>query len=485
MLQSSPTAVSVAIILLMITQLIHAQPHGAGNVAPEYIDSLAGELRSHEAAKDFTAYALTAEALSEAYVMTGDFTDAIRVYNESAEICRGHQLFKWYGVFKKNIAEIDFMMGRIEEARVQLEELSTNSDIPDYEMTAIRFRLGDLECDLGNYEMGVEILESSLQLAERSGYDALLGSIYTELGLCNNISGHKVRAIDYLISAIPHLSAPKHSRVLGHNYLVLAEIFEEIGQSDKSTEYLAKGKQLALKDSYDRLYYRAVYLEGRMGLAAGDENAFIKMDSALAFYKANWQHQHAAKVALDISSAKIQRGKAREALVLLNQAADLLSEADAPLQRAKYHEQYCRYYIITGNTALARKSFNLNRALTDSIGGSILVQRSLALEVDLLQAESKLKEALVASFRYHAFKDSVNTLAQNRILFDTEAKFQKEENEKAIELLSTQNQVKDLQIQRVSRRNMMLLLGLMALVVIVGIGVYSIRLKQRTKSGAC
>jgi two-component sensor histidine kinase len=40
--------------------------------------------------------------------------------------------------------------------------------------------------------------------------------------------------------------------------------------------------------------------------------------------------------------------------------------------------------------------------------------------------------------------------------------------------------VKDLEIQRAARQNMMLLLGLAALALIVGIGIYSIRLKQHT-----
>ena len=480
MVRISPALLLTASVGLYVSNLVLAQPHGARSLDSARIDSLTKIAAQHLSTSDFQAYALANQALTDAYVIGGDFESAVRIYHEAGDICRVHGLYKWYGLFNKNAAEIDFMKGRIQAARTLLGQLSDTTMIPDKEMAAIRFRLGDLECDLGNYDQGIELLESSLQLALRAEYVAILGSIYTELGLCQNISDSKVRSIDNLIKAIPYLDDPKHSRVLGHNYLVLSELFEQIGQEDKALEYLARGVEIARNNSYQKLYHRGLYLDGRRRIANRDATGIAKLDSARTYYARNGLNHLAAMMALDIASAHIQ-GKSQElAHDFLVNAEEELEGIDDPLQKAKYYEHLCRYHILTGNVSSARSAFRHNRAIADSIGGTLLTQRSLALEVDVLQAENKFREALLANYRYHEFKDSVNTLAQNRILFDTEAKYQKQENEKAIILLQTQNQVKDLQIQRASRSNLMLLLGLIALIVIVGIGIYSIGLKQRT-----
>jgi two-component sensor histidine kinase len=113
------------------------------------------------------------------------------------------------------------------------------------------------------------------------------------------------------------------------------------------------------------------------------------------------------------------------------------------------------------------------------LGGHILQGRTMALEVDVLSAEGRYGDALALNDRHHRFQDSLNSIQQNQVLFDIEARYQKEEREREIALLSAQNEIKDLTIQRSERQRLMLLLGLLAFALITGTALYTYRAKQR------
>ena len=98
---------------------------------------------------------------------------------------------------------------------------------------------------------------------------------------------------------------------------------------------------------------------------------------------------------------------------------------------------------------------------------------------EIYKKQNKYQRALAYHEKYQMLSDSIKTEAQMQNVAELETRYETTKKEKEIAVLNSENQIKELQLEKATRRNIIIVIGLLAALCIVGLLLYFYRQKQR------
>lgn len=206
----------------------------------------------------------------------GNYNGAVEKYEQALAIEKDYRIYYQKGVALKKA-------GKLDDARISFEECLKLS--PDNE--AALNALGGTFFSMGNYEKAVEtfqrVLETSKNASVKNKIKKNMSLAYTKLGNQAMNSGNANKAVEYLKKAV---ELDNYDSA----YLLLAQLYQELGQYDDSIAAAENALKYRSKISKGAPYYY-------MGLSykgKGDNSKAKEMFSLAKndpSYRANAEYQ--------------------------------------------------------------------------------------------------------------------------------------------------------------------------------------------------
>ena len=305
-------------------------------------------------------------------------------------------------------------------------------------------KLDSLSNDIYSSETQAEIkytLGQSLYVNEE--YDKALSSLLTALAIFEE-NGKKSREAEVLNSLATVYQVRNDTQTAVKYFSKALEIFEQLNDSTWIASVCANlgGHYMEFEeeDAAETHFERAIHLFEHLG------NSIY-----LGFTQ------------LNLGSLRVKQQRHEEAISLFESAISYVPFNVNPLIHAVAHTGLGQSYLETNQLNKARLSLLKGYEITEQINH--LEQRKSVAELlgRYYEAVSNYKRAFVFQKEYSTLQDSFLNAEQDQRMVDALNKFEAEKKEKEISLLSAENEIKDLRIQRGNRNLLITLLTLLAI----------------------
>ena len=305
-------------------------------------------------------------------------------------------------------------------------------------------------------------------LMEASGDSASISKIYIKKSVFHSTQYEYEKALDYSIRSIKLLDDKKHTYFKTGAYQNIATVFRKMKNNTQAIHYMKKGIELAESKNYQQILatIRSSYAEVLLA-----ENKVEEALSQIALAKDIFSKTNKKKRLSGIlyTEAKIllTQGRKAEAKKVLNTS---LATYDFPERTHQISNLLASLAIDEGNFK-ASKELLLNQ-LEVGEEKKLLVELNRSYEL-LAKSEEGLgqfKKANQYLKKRDQLKDSLYNIGTNEIAQTMVAEFQFDQQEKEIQLLNTQNEVKALEIESAKKQR------LVSYAIIGGLGLSSLLL---------
>jgi len=316
-------------------------------------------------------------------------------------------------------------------------------------------------------------------LAKENNYENL-SHIYVMLAHQNRYNGNLNKGLEYALEAVKYIDYLKNKTGAHNFYGELAQIYEELGESEKSILWYKKclweREQMGIS-----LYviYRTTSLMIIQMIKAKREKEAIVLLQQLAKRKPPDNHVTKAILAQSFAYcyATMKQYKAAEPKFL-----EMIDEYDK--SQPELEILYIAYYDISrfyvDFEQYEKAGIYLKKALEFS-GLAISREKDLTLlmfKVD--SANGNLAAAIKHFQKYKSLNDSIFNVAKSTQINELMIRYESEKKDNNIKFLQNKNVLQDGQlIQANQTRNWMLGFAIL-LVIITGLLIHSSRIKQRT-----
>ncbi len=334
---------------------------------------------------------------------------------------------------------------RVNDSVDQLKEaLHTAREIENYQWVAsISNYLGSVLWEIGDYKGSTDVYQVGLESVMKTENRELLSTLQINISGNYNSEGKPTLAIEHALSAIKIREEDKRLDDICFDYMTVAEIFKEIGDTVKWEEYTQKAYRLINVDrcaSFDAV----IMLYNNLGQIFHEKGAY---DQALMYYDTlkikseKEEHDQGVGIAL-INSALVYQDKKEQAKALEMVSQSIPYFGEVP------------YFLMASEITkadLLKELKNYTEALTiaESCIDNEHIQYYPTLKTDCLKLLVSLnkdlgnyKQAFCWVDSLNAHKEILNKETHLRNIEDLEAKYETEKKEQQIELLSAENKIK-------------------------------------------
>lgn len=397
----------------------------------------------------FLLILITQPASADEYTATYFETDsAQKVYIEKIANAGDNKtlLIDAYYNFGEYLDEI----GAYDSSVVQFEKaLDYALNINDDEkISSAANYLASMYCALGDFTKSINTYKTALKSAENREDFHNTAKISMNMAGTYSFMGNYKEAINYALKAI-NIKESNNDRVrICYHYMTLANIFRENNNIPKWKEYVLKAYQLKDIEECASFPDIAKIYNSLGGLAKMEEN----FDQALAYYDTLMVLSWEAEFNQGISTALTNSAQIYYSQGQVLKALELSTKAEPYFGGDTYE-------IIFNNNwkaELYKELGNFNKALalvTENIQRSDInfyyTEKTKCLQL-LYELNFKLSNYQQA----YAWNDSLRTIEQNyhdedirRVIQETETKYETEKKQKQIELLTSENTVKNQRIK--------------------------------------
>lgn len=344
---------------------------------------------------------------------------------------------------KMSLGELYYMLGDNENAKQEFNSIYNASSSYPYYISRSLTRLANialLEYDSSTISRN---LDEAYKVASAVKDSLILGSIYSTKATYLAEYGKIDQAIENYIASIPYLQKRTQSMMLASTYRKIAYLFQRISNWDKTKEYTNKAFQIADEKNYTREKAFIKCLMGEIALYDNDFDNAIKLTSeALDLFKNKNNSEYLLFGHITMATAYLSTGQIQKALENINIAEQYKDNTGVIAYKYQLH-------YIYASIAFELKDKNMMKAHIDQcIEMSHLIdvdeEKIKTLKLQRLYQEllGNYNAAIKLSDRYHYLKDSLYRNQQNKVVYELEAKYQKANQDKEIELLSTENKFK-------------------------------------------
>ena len=235
--------------------------------------------------------------LAKAYQNLSDWYEALEYYTQAQDFYfNASNMFKFYEI-KLEIANIYYLMYKLDNAKFILAELEKAQDLPNELAIGVYLACAKLSDDV---DVEYSYYKKSIPLVEISTNKALVSELYYKFAVASDEKDDPRTAAEFYKKCIDIDSNPKHNTYLSMALSNLAELYDEAGATKQAVKYYNESIKIdTLMRNYNGLYNSAIHL-AEIYAASNDEKSLEYMNKALEYAKLLKEPFYIAGASLEI-----------------------------------------------------------------------------------------------------------------------------------------------------------------------------------------
>lgn len=220
--------------------------------------------------------------LAKAYQNLSDWYEALEYYTQAQDFYyNASNMFKFYEI-KLEIANIYYLMYKLDNAKFILSELEKAQDLPNELAIGVYLSCAKLSDDV---EVEYSYYKKAIPLVEISTNKALVSELYYKFAVASDEKDDPRTAAEFYKKCIDLDSNPKYNTYLSMALSNLAELYDEAGAIKQAIKYYNESIKIdTLMRNYNGLYGSAIHL-AEIYAASSDEKSLEYMNKALEYAK--------------------------------------------------------------------------------------------------------------------------------------------------------------------------------------------------------
>ena len=459
------------------------------------VDSLLAEIEVSKKNGDIQKVLDQEDELAFQYRIKGELFEAIETYNRIRQITSEHDMDSFYFHSLNNIGSTYHQME--DENRVDsiYAIIKKSKNVPGAIMGAAYYLPAFYAAQRGEYDVGVRGYNRSLEFFRAVKDSSKLPIVLRALGNTYGRQGKSANSLKHYLESIPYYTpgSPNYKYVI-NAYNSINNIFYRHKNYSQALAYSSKILELQHLLRYDsqKQYYN--YLHAR------NLDALNRHSEADSLYDVSYKYYSEQERdvfgfqnnKLSVELGLLGRSLRQDDLLSASKYLDLLDEGFRNLDSGNQLEEMidmtqdytkfkCEFFNRTKNyVALKNELDRLEENLVTNQDLELQnIFHSYSHKYWLSQGNHEL--ALVNHEKSQVLSDSIYRMDQLVLVQDMESRYQKTEQENRIALLSSQNELTELQLLSSGRRNIIFGSAL-ALFFIVSIVLYNLYQRIRKKN---
>ena len=330
--------------------------------------------------------------------------------------------------------------------------------------------MGIIHVDRGSYAIALDFFNHSMEIRKKLNDSLGMASLYNKMGIVYQKQGKLKEALENAIQALNMYEALGQELWIGYSLNNIAIINYNMGDLSTSIDYHQRALVFR-KKLHDRY--------GEAGSYGNIANVFLEMgDTTLAI--ANYQKalQITREIKNDESTAAMLANLGTVYLYLgeHNKALNFLNESLQIRERLKDQKAIASSLLKLGTVNMNLKHIQL---AGDLLYRGLRIARSIGVIEEEMQAykeiarwhaqQRNMDSAFIYMDYYSNTRDSVYEQRLSQQIIDTQAKYETEKKEQALELLQHENQLVEISLRQ---RKTEILLLIFIIISLVGAGIF-------------
>ncbi len=338
-------------------------------------------------------------------------------------------------------------------------------------------KLGISNCILGQNKKALDYFQKALEINLAQKMDLIAANSYENLGVVYNDMADFDKAVDCQLKSLALRKEKKSTRIF-NNYLKLAMLHEQIGDIIKENEYLDLAKQEMQKHDSITPRNKALFYN-----QLGDiYNQRGITDSSIVCYRKvilfseqiGWKRGIAAGLG-NLAEVHYTMGALDSAIFYNKQSLKLSEEIADGIGTTEEYRRIAKLYseLQQHDSVL----YYANKSLEKATEFNLLEEQSNVLKfmANYGYSQGDYEQAFNFLQQHHTALDSISSTEVKKNIAELDTKYQTKAKEQHIELLTSENKLKNQQMWLFAAATIILIL-----IILIGIFVY-IRKKKENK----
>ncbi len=363
-----------------------------------------------------------------------------------------------------------------EEARQIAMNNSDSNMVADALKTA-----GNAYLYLGTLDSAMLFYKRSLELSQRIDYKVGLANAYSNIGLIYEYLGKYNEAIENHLQSLSLEEELNNDEGIAGSLNNIGNIYSYLGQKEKALDHYLRalrinqelGNENGVADLFNNL--GTIYQEQK-----NFEKALLYFQSALVINKQLNQSEGIASVLNNLGTTYFQMEDYENALDNYNKSLKLSQEINDQWSLANTYRNVGGVYLQQGKTAEAKKMFDDALAIAKHIQARELESKIYLAISEYFNSLKNYQQAFDFYKKHAQLEDSIRSIETNVKITELEIGYNIQKQEKEIQLLQKQVEIRKLK-DRIKERTMYLLGILILAMIILFVFIYSrYRIKNKT-----
>jgi len=363
--------------------------------------------------------------------------------------------------------------------KLALEYFKNAGDLK--KITDANFGLAILAYYKGNFDAALDLIDENIQLLKSSQTETKKeGAELQLMGLIHMRKGNYNIALDVTLQAVSIFKASKDTLRLADAFNTLGGIEGSLGNYRESIAY--NKEALAIYEAHNDKIFQAQALNdiGNMHFSLkqfADATSYLLRSAELAG-EMGFVDVHATALT-NLGKVYVAQGGYEQALENLVKALTMAEQTNNPIKKIEAYHALGTCYSALQDAEIALSYFDLAIALSEEIGSleglsDALHGRSIAYEHN-----NELGEALRDFKAYKAVRDSLFDQAKSKQIEELRTHFELEAKESEIQLQRTNIKLLEQKAEIARLQHVLFGAALVFLVLVIAIGGYLLRSKNR------
>lgn len=372
---------------------------------------------------------------------------------------------------------------RTEQARAALDEmrgLVVKSPNREWQ-TMVLHNEGVLQRKLGRFDQALAAFEAAAELQRDSSNRSALARELNSIGMLHGRTGRFSDAALVHKEALELSRAANNKPEMARSLRLLGVLYRNLDDEERGTEYLRE----ALKQIQARNHREAIILTAELGISLMNMERFDEaagfIEQAVAMAEESGNAQNKVNAYSRMADLELVRGHWEDAKRWVDRA---WLEHDNVAVRDQVLLGLSRVRVSSARSATPETLAQARSTLEGArkIGDRILERAALDVVADLELGLGDAASAYVTRKAHQKLdKELAMDMAGRRIAV-LEASLEQERADMERQLLTSESQIKDLRINRQFYLGMALVSGMIALMAVLGVLFWRVRMMRRTNA---
>lgn len=336
----------------------------------------------------------------------------------------------------------------------------------------------------GDVPKALEYYNQALEIRKLMGDDRLIANSLSNIGALYYHAGDYTNASDYYFDALEIREVIQDSSGLSQSYNNIGILLKNQGEIERALDYYLRSAELKKEIGREHSAMFTMMNIGSLYIQLKEyESAISISEDALSIAIKYQDVVSAAALKLNIGSALSSLKRFDEAEKLLLTGIEEIGSVGEVANEIEGYTMLINNYYQQGRLSKAKEYIRLLSSRENEFTEPSIAQQFYAVAVNVYKADNNFKEAFSYKVKEAALKDSLFNESTKNALLELETKYQLSQKQQELEILNSENTLKQVQIDKANIvRNFTIFVALLLIVVlIIGFRNYKVRVQLNKK----